>query len=174
MAYNQPDYEEDLDCIDFQNYKGMFYNDDPGLKYQDEITGAHFEHKDMCRRLEHLKRTLQHTTKENNDSITALSEFVNGTKNQRQKSAINKEPFKLIPQVQATRNPDTRPAHLYSTTVGDLKKKNLRNENNKLNIPRNHSIIHKRPNEMHEKPSKNVKEAYYKGATRVKKGEKAT
>lgn len=166
---NQPNYTDDLDCIDFQNYKGMFFNDDPGLKYQDEITGAHFEYKDMCKRLEYIKRTLQKEHAKENDSIAALNEFVNAMRNQRQKSAINKEPFKLIPQVQVTRNVDTRPAHLYSTTVGDLKKKNLKNDSNKPTIPRNHSIIHKRPNE-----NVPVKEAYYKGVTRPKKGEKAT
>lgn len=49
-------YEEDLDCIDFNNYKGMFYQDDPGQKYQDPRTGAHFEFRDMCRRLDLLKK----------------------------------------------------------------------------------------------------------------------
>ena len=33
------------------NYKGIYYNDDAGQKYTDPETGAHFEYKDMCRRL---------------------------------------------------------------------------------------------------------------------------
>ncbi len=53
------DYDEDLDQIDFNNYKGMFYNDDPGQKYQDEVTGAHFEYHDMCRRLKRLQKEVQ-------------------------------------------------------------------------------------------------------------------
>ena len=49
-------YEEDLDCIDFNNYKGMFFHDDPGQKYQDERTGAHFEYNDICKRLQKIKK----------------------------------------------------------------------------------------------------------------------
>ena len=33
------------------NYKGIYYNDDAGQKFTDPETGAHFEFKDMCRRL---------------------------------------------------------------------------------------------------------------------------
>lgn len=36
---------------DLINYKGIYYNDDAGQKYTDPETGAHFEYKDMCRRL---------------------------------------------------------------------------------------------------------------------------
>eukprot|EP00826_Nyctotherus_ovalis_P036645 TRINITY_DN3270_c0_g1_i11.p1 TRINITY_DN3270_c0_g1~~TRINITY_DN3270_c0_g1_i11.p1 ORF type:complete len:263 (+),score=30.68 TRINITY_DN3270_c0_g1_i11:80-868(+) len=56
-------YEEDLDRIDFDNYKGMFY-DDPDQKYQDPITGAHFDYLDMCSRLIKLQKSLdiQHDT----------------------------------------------------------------------------------------------------------------
>lgn len=40
---------------DLNNYKGIFFNDDPSSKYQDPETGAHFSFKDICTRL----RTLQ-------------------------------------------------------------------------------------------------------------------
>jgi len=33
------------------NYKGIYFNDDPNTKYTDPITGAHFEFKDMIKRL---------------------------------------------------------------------------------------------------------------------------
>ena len=49
-------YDEDLDQIDFNNYKGMFFNDDLNQKYQDPITGAHFEYYDMCCRLMKLQQ----------------------------------------------------------------------------------------------------------------------
>jgi len=52
------EYEEDLDDIDFNNYKGIFY-DESAEKYQDEETGAHFEYKDMCMRLNRLKRQIE-------------------------------------------------------------------------------------------------------------------
>jgi hypothetical protein len=34
-----------------KNYKGIYANDDNNQKYQCPITGAHFEVKDLCRRL---------------------------------------------------------------------------------------------------------------------------
>lgn len=42
---------EDVDDIDFQNYKGIYANDESGQKYQCPETGAHFEYKDLCRRM---------------------------------------------------------------------------------------------------------------------------
>ena len=45
-------YEEDLDEIDFNNYRGIYYEDEPGRKYQDPDTGAHFNFKDMYQRLQ--------------------------------------------------------------------------------------------------------------------------
>jgi hypothetical protein len=41
---------------DLINYKGIYYNDDAGQKYTDPETGAHFEFRDMCKR---LSRVLQ-------------------------------------------------------------------------------------------------------------------
>ena len=38
------------------NYKGIYYNDDAGQKYTDPETGAHFEYKDMCRRLQRIQQ----------------------------------------------------------------------------------------------------------------------
>ena len=64
-------YEEDLDDIDFNNYKGMFYEDDPGSKYQDPLTGAHFEYRDMCRQLSRLQTQL-----EAKDQVLELSDDV--------------------------------------------------------------------------------------------------
>ena len=43
--------QEDLDDIDFGNYKGIYANDEAGQKYQCPKTGAHFEPSDLCRRL---------------------------------------------------------------------------------------------------------------------------
>ena len=39
---------------DLINYKGIYYNDDAGQKYTDPETGAHFEFKDICRRLSRI------------------------------------------------------------------------------------------------------------------------
>ena len=37
---------------DMLNYKGIYFNDDVGQKYSDPDNGAHFEYKDMCKRLQ--------------------------------------------------------------------------------------------------------------------------
>jgi hypothetical protein len=37
--------------IDFTNYKGIYADDDAGQKYQCPETGAHFEPKDLCKRI---------------------------------------------------------------------------------------------------------------------------
>jgi hypothetical protein len=50
------EYEEDLDNIDFGNYKGIFYDDDPTSKYQDPDTGAHFDFTDISTRLSKIKQ----------------------------------------------------------------------------------------------------------------------
>ena len=39
---------------DLINYKGIYYNDDAGQKYTDPETGAHFEFRDMCKRLSRI------------------------------------------------------------------------------------------------------------------------
>eukprot|EP00826_Nyctotherus_ovalis_P005079 TRINITY_DN1113_c0_g1_i1.p1 TRINITY_DN1113_c0_g1~~TRINITY_DN1113_c0_g1_i1.p1 ORF type:complete len:186 (+),score=25.84 TRINITY_DN1113_c0_g1_i1:102-659(+) len=49
------DYEEGLDQVNLHNYKGMFYGD-TDRKYEDPITGAHFEYHDMCHKLLQLQR----------------------------------------------------------------------------------------------------------------------
>ena len=43
--------DDDLDDIDFGNYKGIYANDENGQKYQCPKTGAHFEPTDLSRRL---------------------------------------------------------------------------------------------------------------------------
>jgi hypothetical protein len=43
--------DSDVDDIDFDNFKGIYFNDDPNRKYQDPETGCHFEYGDLCKRL---------------------------------------------------------------------------------------------------------------------------
>lgn len=43
--------DDDIDNIDFANYKGIYAEDDTGQKYTCPETGAHFEPSDLCRRL---------------------------------------------------------------------------------------------------------------------------
>lgn len=43
--------DDDLDNIDFANYKGIYAEDESEQKYTCPVTGAHFEFNDVCRRL---------------------------------------------------------------------------------------------------------------------------
>lgn len=45
------DKHDDSENIDLKNYKGIYANEDNSQKYQCPVTGAHFEVKDLCRRL---------------------------------------------------------------------------------------------------------------------------
>jgi len=96
---NDVNYDEDLDQIDFNNYKGMFYNDEPGNKFQDEKTGAHFEYHDMCRRLLRAQKELMHFNRpvveyeDDSEDIDSVEELVKPSKtvviNQQNKNKNN-------------------------------------------------------------------------------------
>lgn len=43
--------QDDEENVDYQNYKGIYANEDNNQKYQCPETGAHFEYNDLCRRL---------------------------------------------------------------------------------------------------------------------------
>ena len=75
-------YEEDLDHIDFNNYKGIFYNDDPGQKYQDEVTGAHFEYHDMCHRLSKIQKSL--SSQMDRQQINYEDDDIDGSDNEQE------------------------------------------------------------------------------------------
>lgn len=48
------DDSENEDAENLLNYKGIYAEEDPNSKYTCPVTGAHFEFKDMCRRMTHL------------------------------------------------------------------------------------------------------------------------
>jgi hypothetical protein len=53
--------DSDIDNIDFNDFKGIYFDEDPNRKYQDPETGCHFEYSDLCKRLsklKHLRRKL--------------------------------------------------------------------------------------------------------------------
>lgn len=45
----------EADNVDLANYKGIYFGED-NKKFQDDSTGAHFDHLDMCRRLKIVQR----------------------------------------------------------------------------------------------------------------------
>lgn len=52
----ESDYLEDSEeDVDHNNYKGIYFDEEPGQKFQDPETGAHFEFKSMCLMLEQVK-----------------------------------------------------------------------------------------------------------------------
>ena len=44
-------HQDDVDDIDFANYKGIYAEEEGDQKYTCPITGAHFEFNDLCRRM---------------------------------------------------------------------------------------------------------------------------
>ena len=59
-----PRKDSDVDDLDFNNFKGIYFNDDPNRKYQDPDTGCHFEYNDLCKRLVELKALRKEIDKE--------------------------------------------------------------------------------------------------------------
>jgi hypothetical protein len=49
------DNDSDIDEFDFNNFKGIYIDEDPNRKYQDPETGCHFEYQDLCKRMAKLK-----------------------------------------------------------------------------------------------------------------------
>jgi len=43
--------QEDIDNVDFANYKGIYAEEESDTKYTCPVTGAHFEFNDVCKRL---------------------------------------------------------------------------------------------------------------------------
>lgn len=46
--------DSDVDDIDFEHFKGIYFKEDPNRKFIDPDTGAHFEFYDFCKRLQVL------------------------------------------------------------------------------------------------------------------------
>ncbi|CDW75126.1 UNKNOWN [Stylonychia lemnae] len=69
--------DSDVDNIDFKNFKGIYFNDDPNRKFQCPDTGAHFEYFDLCKRLVKLKDLRIKIDKELGiyDSVTTIQGF---------------------------------------------------------------------------------------------------
>ena len=62
----EEDKKEDSESedVDFNNFKGIYFNDDPNRKYLDPDTGCHFEYQDLCRRMIKLKALRKEIDKE--------------------------------------------------------------------------------------------------------------
>ena len=61
---NEKKVDSDVDDVDFNNFKGIYFQDDPNKKYTDPETGAHFEYFDLCKRMAKLKELRKKIDKE--------------------------------------------------------------------------------------------------------------
>jgi len=46
--------DDEIENIDFANYKGIYAEDDSDQKYTCPVTGAHFEFNDISRRMQKI------------------------------------------------------------------------------------------------------------------------
>lgn len=76
--------DSDVDDIDPNNFKGIYYGDDPNKKYTCPETGAHFKFEDMQRRLTEAKDWRKRLDKELGLSINH-SEIASPEKPQSQR-----------------------------------------------------------------------------------------
>jgi len=73
----KPKPEAGEDDYDLNNYKGIYFNDEPGSKFTDPITGAHFEYGDMCTRLTRLRKLI--TISEQEEALKRKEKEVKST-----------------------------------------------------------------------------------------------
>eukprot|EP00347_Sterkiella_histriomuscorum_P023853 403333160 len=83
--------DSDVDDIDFENFKGIYFGDDPNKKYTCPVTGAHFEYYDLCKRMISLKELRVKIDKELGIPDTERSQ-----KNQKDQSKQNQEDFTKV------------------------------------------------------------------------------
>lgn len=139
------------EAANLENYKGIFYDEEPGLKFQDELTGAHFLYPDMCRRLKTLKAQMLRKESESNSSHKGLL-----IQKQKRTASI----FKALPYyAQDSRNGDS---HLY----GSIAKYSMGKTMKKLN---NRSIGCKRLNKYIKEGHCHNERANYKNKSEIRK-----
>ena len=73
MTDNEP-------AVDMINYKGIYFEDDSGQKYQCPETGAHFEYLDMFRRLKRIANSREKPDVVNKAPALSAIEIVNEKK----------------------------------------------------------------------------------------------
>ena len=88
MANKETNYEEDLDQINFNNYKGIFYNEDTNQKYQDKATGAHFEYFDMILRLKRVQKEIK-VVEATQESVKQNAKYKNNNDDERKSPPKN-------------------------------------------------------------------------------------
>ena len=59
MPEQKLDTHDEVDNMDLNNYKGIYANEEAGQKYTCPQTGAHFEYKDISRRMIKLSERRQ-------------------------------------------------------------------------------------------------------------------
>ena len=86
------DQEEENDedqYVDHQNYKGIYIDEDPGSKFQDPETGAHFDYSEMVNRLQEVEVEMRKSQERDQATIKKNKELLQNNENE-----INKQIFK--------------------------------------------------------------------------------
>ncbi|CAI2364381.1 unnamed protein product [Moneuplotes crassus] len=109
---------ESDDVIDHENYKGIYYEDNTE-KYECPITGAHFEYKDMCERLNKIK--LEGRRSEERESLSGSFDFDNFVLGNLNEQSRNKNEIKHY----QTENKENCTSNIIK--VGDLKQSCYKN-----------------------------------------------
>jgi len=89
------DHESDVDDLDFDNFKGIYFGDE-NKKYQCPKTGCHFEYYDLCKRLSKLKEQRRQLDKE-----LGLPPETPPAKQTDAQKASQKDKKKQVPSAQA-------------------------------------------------------------------------
>ena len=84
--------DKNEDNVDLINYKGIYFDDDSGQKFQCPETGAHFEYLDMFRR---LKRILTQREKLDLKDQTDTQHKVESPKKDENKKIVKTEDGKI-------------------------------------------------------------------------------
>ena len=100
---------DELEDVDLQNYKGIYFNDDPSRKYQDKATGAHFEFNQMCARLQTVyisrKKEMQRERERGNKWGVSRNETMSQTVDQRGNPIKQSSTMRAQPSVASKRVP---------------------------------------------------------------------
>jgi len=103
MDVEYEESDENVEIEDILNYKGEYYENE-AKKYQDPITGAHFQYEDLCRRLNAIKScndknliqaikitNFKECKKYSNTFVEAKVNLHNALKNLKEKMKKNKK-----------------------------------------------------------------------------------
>ena len=73
---DQEQENEEEEYVDHQNYKGIYIDEDPGTKFQDPETGAHFDYREMFSRLQEVEVEMRKSQERDQATIKKNKELL--------------------------------------------------------------------------------------------------